>query len=245
MAGKAESCLIGGIGCLVVVVGGGLAVALVGGHFHIDLGGAVILLVMGGAAGLVVNAAYEKGKQDGATAEGVAEGGSVPSGRAGSGSGGTRRRSPVFVPPWGSEVPATVSDALSKLSEKFWMRDDPATQFSEDGISISFRSRSVADDRVLELVASDASDSVTIGLRDALGDIFAPTGPWRSPSGPNADLSEVFHFVESVFMETSVHVLSSSGEHRLAQRTEIEALIAADPGLRVASWNGNFDRNCA
>ncbi len=238
MAGQGESCLFGALGCTSIVIGGGVLLALVGGHFHIDLGGVLLLLVLGGVLGLFINGVYEKGRRKGLDEAGSSPTLEAPEPAASSG----RRKTPTFVSPWGVEVPPTVSDALSRLTEKYWSRDHPDVRISERGVNVSFRSRGVDDDRVIELEAADTNDVVTIRLRDGLGEIFAPTGPWRSVSDSNADLIEAFHFVESVFMEEAVHVLTSSGEHRLVLAAHLDGLMGQDTGAQVRSWNGTLDR---
>lgn len=245
MARRGEAWLRGGLGCIAVFVIGGILTALAGGYFYLDLGGVAILFVLGGLAGLAVNWLYENGRVEGLAEakRGLADGNR--DGADGIEKPSGRRRVPTFEAPWGEETPATVADAIARITEVYWLRDYPEMRFHERGVTVTFRSRGVEDDRVLEIEASEETDSVKIWLRDDLGEVFAAAGSWRFTGSPNADQKQAFEFVESILMEDVVHTLTSDGKHLNLPAAELEARTADDPGLRVRSWNGHLDRNGA
>lgn len=64
MANNGQAFVKGGLGCLVAFILLALIAVLLGGSAHIDIGGLILLLVIGGVIGLIVNAIYQKGKND-------------------------------------------------------------------------------------------------------------------------------------------------------------------------------------
>jgi hypothetical protein len=66
MAGGGEAFVKGGCGCLLAFAVLALLAVAIGGHAWIDAGGAVLLFVIGGVIGLIVNAVYNKGRNDAA-----------------------------------------------------------------------------------------------------------------------------------------------------------------------------------
>lgn len=54
----------GGCGCIVAFLVVGLLAVSFGGSMHIDLVGAILLFLIGGVIGLVLLAAYNRGRRD-------------------------------------------------------------------------------------------------------------------------------------------------------------------------------------
>jgi len=62
---EGQAFLKGGCGCLLAFAVLSVLVALIGGRVRVGLGGFIILFIIGGAFGLILLAAYMRGRRDG------------------------------------------------------------------------------------------------------------------------------------------------------------------------------------
>lgn len=234
----ARSFVLGGCGCLGLVLLGAVFLVAIGGHVRLDVGGALALFVIGGLGGLALNSAYRRGVEAGRREAGAEPVSGLPEGYGGV----TTPRPRPFIRPWGPTLPLTVEEALVQAASTFVPSEGPSLRESPSDTRLELRASQPGVGSVVTVIASNESDALTVEIDDELGKLVAPTPSWRGAAADGAGFIQAMEFVKAYLVDSFAHAVTGEGEHRLVAAQAIPELVRGDQRLRVRSWLGTLDR---